>query len=102
MGGRWVRKYKFDRPLKEYFVSCFELVTDDEDRWSLGEYEISIRSWHEDLYNKQYKVADSFSEHRYQMTFRDKDEANRMWKWIVENEPDYEQLKAAGFKKSTW
>ena len=102
MSGRWVRKYKFDRPLKEYFVTCFELVTDDEDRYGLNEYEISIRSWHADLHRKDCRIADSFSEHRYKMTFRDKNTANRVYLWIVKTEPNYEQLKKVGFTHSTW
>jgi hypothetical protein len=97
---KWVEKYDFDRECDNYFVTCSTLM--DEDGYELGEYRISINSWRDDLYNKKYKVADSLSEHKYFMTFRDKNMANRVWKWITTKEPTYEQLKEVGFKKSTW
>ncbi len=100
MYSKWIRKHNFDRYCEKYMVTCFELM--DEEGYGCGDYEIDVRSWHEDPYSKRYKVADAFSEHRYKMTFRDKDEATRIWKWVVENEPDYDELKAVGFKKSTW
>ena len=61
MYSKWIRKHNFDRYCERYMVTCFELM--DAEGYGCGEYEIDIRSWHEDLYSKRYKVADTFSEH---------------------------------------
>ncbi len=98
---KWVRNYKGDKQCKDYMVTCFILM-DEIGGYFLGEYEISIHSWHKDFYSKKFKTADSFSEHRYKKAFKDKSEANKIWKWITENEPNYKQLENAGFTKSMW
>ena len=97
---KWVLCYKHIKELTDYILLPSVLM--DEEGYNLGEYELAVKSWHEDLYNKAYKTADSFSEHRYKMTFKDKNEANKMWLWIVANEPTYDELKSRGFTKSTW
>jgi hypothetical protein len=75
---------------------------DEIDGYCLDEYEIAIHSWHDDFYSKRFKTADSFSEYRYKMEFKDKQQANQMWLWVIKTEPTYEQLEKAGFKKSIW
>lgn len=98
---KWVRNYNGDLKCKEYAVTCFVLC-DYEEGYKKGEFEICVKSWHDDLYSRGVKVADCFSEYRYKMVFKNKHEANKMWLWIKRNEPTYEELKAKGFKKSTW
>lgn len=97
---RWVRNYSGYRELKQYAMNTY--VLEDEEGYLQGEYRIDIHSWEEDLYRKDYKMAGPLSEHRYFFTVKDKAEANRIWKWIADNEPTYEQLRAAGFRHSTW
>ena len=98
---KWVKNYKASKDCEKYHVTGFVLM-DELDGYFLGEYKIMIHSWHDDFYNKRFKTADSFSEYRYQMEFKSKNEVNKMWKWITENEPTYKELEKAGFTKSMW
>lgn len=97
----WCRKYKGDLQCKKYMVTCFELM-DDLDGYSEGKYQICVKSWYDDFYNKRFKRADSFSEHRYQMQFDNKKDVNAVWSWIKSNTPTYKELEKIGFIKSVW
>lgn len=98
---KWCRNYKGDYQAKKYMVTCHELF-DDLDGYSLGEYEISIHSWYKDFHNSRFMRADSFSEYRYKMQFKDRKAVNRVWLWITTNEPNYTELEKIGFMKSVW
>ena len=98
---KWCRNYKGDYHAKNYMVTCHELF-DDLDGYSLGEYEIAVHSWYKDLHNSRCSCAGHLSEHRYKMQFKDKKAANSVWKWIVSNEPNFDELTQIGFTTSMW
>ena len=107
------RNYKADIKTNDYMVMGFNCVDDEyygpdgmwdtPDEIAVDEYEIRIYSWHEDIYRKDMRVADTFSDIRLKAVFRDKKEANKIWLWLKNNKPTIDEIKKTGlFKKSTW
>ncbi len=98
---KWYRNYKGDYHGKNYMVTCHTLF-DELDGYCLNEYEIAVHSWYKDFHNSRFMRADSFSEYRYKMQFKDKKHANAVWAYIVAKEPNYTELEKIGFTKSVW
>ena len=103
---RWKRNYKADLESEEYAVFGYRLYDDHyygpEGMWDMPEsrpmdsYMLKIYSWHPDLHNKRYKVADELSNFKLSVKFKDKDEANRMWLALKHNKPTLGQLIGSG------
>lgn len=104
---KWSAIKKANIGCKEYAVFGYRLVDDQyygEDGMAdyptsmpQNEWELEICNW----YDKGYggRVAGPASSTRYYKVFKDRNEANAMWKHIKTNEPDWESLKKLGFKR---
>jgi hypothetical protein len=110
---KWKRNYKGDIETKDYMVMTFVLVDDEyygeygmadyPDEIATDEYKIRICSWHDDIYRKGCRVADTFSDIRLEAIFKTREEANKIWLWLKHKNPTIDEIKKTGlFKKSMW
>lgn len=106
MSYRWKPVYTATLHMAEYAVTGFRLyddayygedgMADSPSTLPLDEWNIIIESW-EPCYTYGGKVAGCMSRTRMKMGFKNRDETNRVWKFIKENEPTYAELEQMGF-----
>lgn len=106
MGYRWKPVHRATLHLRDYAVSAFRLcddayygeygMADSPSILPLNEWEIVIESW-EPCYTYGGKMAGCMSRTRMRMDFKNRDEANRVWKFVKEYEPPYAELEQMGF-----
>lgn len=102
----WMRNEKATIEANKYLVLGFHLYDTDyygeygeyehRSKRALDEWMLEVMSW-DDLNNGR-KVAGSNSEKKMRIHFHEKDEANKYWKYLKDNEPDWKTLESIGFE----
>ena len=105
----WIRNFKADIDKKDYAVFGRQLFDTEyygefgmDDRASskpMNEWSLEICSWEKLRYNRV--EAGAISRTQLVKTFKDKDEANKMWKILKDNELTYDELETIyGFTRT--
>ena len=105
----WMKNNKATIEAKEYLVLGFRLYNTDyygeygeyehRSKKALDEWMLDVMSWDDGYgWDKGHKVAGDRSEKKMWIRFHDKDEANKCWKYLKDNEPDWKTLQSIGFE----